>query len=71
MWALASVTFYLSVNCLSQAVSYPISNSGPSVISNIWSVFYYKEIKGGKNLLILSGGFIFAIIGAVLCGLSF
>ena len=71
MWSLANVCFYLSVNALSQAISYPISNSGPPIVASLWGVLLYKEIKGVRNLLILLAGFAVSITGAVLTGLSF
>ncbi len=71
MWGIANIFYFLSLNAISQAVSFPISNSGPPIFSNIWGIFLYKEIRGIKNFVFLLGGFAFAITGSILCGLSF
>ena len=71
MWAIANIFYFLSLNAISQTVSFPISNSGPPIFSNIWGIFLYREIRGLKNFIILLGGFAFAITGSILCGVSF
>jgi glucose uptake protein GlcU len=71
MFGIGTVCFYLSANVLSQAISSPISCSGPPIVASLWGVFLYKEIKGWRNLLVLSLGFCVSITGAVLTGLSF
>jgi hypothetical protein len=71
MFAVATACFYLSVNALDQAISSPIGNCGPPIIASLWGVFFYKEITGRKNLVILCFGFAVSIVGAVLTGLSF
>ena len=71
MWGIANIFYFLSLNAISQAVSFPIANSGPPIFSNIWGIFLYKEIRGIKNFMFLLGGFAFAITGSILCGLSF
>lgn len=63
--------FSLSTGLLSQAVSFPIAACGPQVVSNLWAVLYYKEVKGLKNLIILVSGFVVAITASILVGLSF
>ncbi len=71
MWGVANIFYFLSLNAITQSVSFPISNSGPPIFSNIWGIFLYKEIRGVKNFAFLLGGFAFAIAGSILCGLSF
>lgn len=71
MWGLANICYFNANNVLSQAIIFPISNSGPPIVANLWGVFLYKEIKGTKNFLFLLGGFAVALSGAVMSGLSF
>ena len=71
MWGIANVCFFFAVNALNQAVSFPISNSGPPIVASLWGIFLYKEIKGKKNFLLLLTGFTISIVGSVLTGLSF
>lgn len=63
--------FSLSTGLLSQAVSFPIAACGPQVVSNLWAVLFYNEIKGLKNILILISGFVVAITASILVGFSF
>jgi hypothetical protein len=60
--------FYATSN-LSQAVTFPIANCGPSSVAFFLGIVY-KEISGTRNLLITVTGILLAIIGTVLCGLS-
>lgn len=71
MWGIANICYFNANNVLTQAITFPIANSGPPIVANLWGVFLYKEIKGLKNILYLLGGFTVALTGAVLCGLSF
>ncbi len=71
MWGLANVCYFLANNVLPQSVAFPISNSGPPIIANLWGVFLYKEITGRRNYFFLLCGFTVALTGAVLTGLSF
>ena len=70
MWGLACVCYYLSVNSLNQSISISINTAGPSIVSNLWGVLVFKEIRGSKNLIILLVGFAVSITGSIFCGLS-
>ena len=71
MWGIATVCLYMSTGVLNQATSYPIGCSGAPIVSLLWALLFYKEIKGSRNLIFLSTAFILAIAGSVLIGLSF
>jgi glucose uptake protein GlcU len=71
MWAAANILYFMSTNALTQAISYPISNSGPPIVASLWGIFLYKEVKGLRNFAFLLSGFAFAITGSVLVGVSF
>ncbi|KAM9991620.1 hypothetical protein ACTFIZ_005023 [Dictyostelium cf. discoideum] len=70
MWGIANCGLMISTQNLGYTVGYPISCSGPMIISSLWSVFYFHEIKGTKNLLILCGSFLFLISGIILLAFS-
>lgn len=71
MWGGANLCYFMATNGLTQSISYPISAGGPPVFASFWGVFLYKEVKGIKNLSILTIGIGIAIAGCVLVGLSF
>jgi glucose uptake protein GlcU len=71
VWALGDVCYFLATGALSQPISMPISTVGPPIISTLFGVFIYKEIKGERNFAFLITGFIVALVAAVLIGLSF
>ncbi|KAN0055796.1 hypothetical protein ACTA71_011683 [Dictyostelium dimigraforme] len=70
MWGIANCGLMVSTQNLGYTVGYPISCSGPMIISSLWSVFYFHEIKGIKNLLILCVSFLFLISGIILLAFS-
>jgi glucose uptake protein GlcU len=44
--------------------------TGPPMVATLYGILLFKEIKGKRNLIILGVGFLFTIVGSVLCGLS-
>ena len=54
---------------MSQAITFPISNCGPSTVA-FFIALIYKEVKGLRNYLLIFSGIVVAIIGSVFCGLS-
>lgn len=71
MWGLANVCYFEANNVLDQAITFPIGNSGPPIVANLFGIFLYKEIKGAKNFAFLLTGFAVALSGAIMTGLSF
>jgi hypothetical protein len=69
LWGVANTAYFVSTNKLSQAISFPIANSGPSIVAFIIGLCY-KEIKGFWNLTILFIGLALSIVSVILCGLS-
>jgi len=70
MWAIAQCSWLVANEKLSQAITMPIINRLPGVFAALWSVFYFKEIKGRNNYLILCVAMVISIVGATLTGLS-
>uniref|UniRef100_A0A915CV77 Transmembrane protein 144 n=1 Tax=Ditylenchus dipsaci TaxID=166011 RepID=A0A915CV77_9BILA len=50
LWAIAQLAWFLANDLLSQAITFPINAMMPGVCAALWSVFYFKEITGAKNL---------------------
>ena len=70
MWGIAQAAFLLANSVLSQAISFPLISIGPATIAALWSIFYFRDIRGRRNLLIFSLGSLFRVIAAVLIILS-
>jgi hypothetical protein len=70
VWSIGDVFYFLASGVLPQSIGYPISSIGPPVVSTLWGVFVYKEIKGVKNYVCLTLGMVLAIVASILIGLS-
>jgi len=70
MWGIAQAGFLVANSVLSQTISFPLVTIGPGTIAILWSIFYFKEISGQKNYLIIIGGTLLRIISAILLVLS-
>ncbi len=71
MWGCANICYFMATGVLSQAISFPIMNCLPQIVSTLWGVLVYKEIKGKRNFIFLFFGFAVATTASVLIGLSF
>jgi glucose uptake protein GlcU len=69
LWAIGNICCNLATNSLSMAITVPISNCGPSCVAFVVA-FFYEEIKGRANILVLCVGIMFAVAGSIICGLS-
>lgn len=69
LWGIANTAYFISANKLSQAIAFPIANSGPSIVAFILGLIY-KEIKGFKNLVILYLGLGISLLSVIGIGIS-
>ncbi|PIC52408.1 hypothetical protein B9Z55_002527 [Caenorhabditis nigoni] len=69
-WAIAQTSFFVANQHLSSAVTFPIISQMPGCIAAAWSIFYYREIHGKRNFLLLGAAMSITITGAVLVGIS-
>ncbi|CAG9532688.1 unnamed protein product [Cercopithifilaria johnstoni] len=70
MWAIAQISWFVANNYIAQSISFPINSMVPGVIGALWSVIYFKEIRGIQNLKTLSAAIIITLAGAIIIGLS-
>lgn len=54
----------------SLAITFPINSMLPGVCGSLWSVFYFKEIKGRRNLKILIFAILITVTGVIIVGIS-
>ena len=70
MWGIAQAAFLLANSVLSQAISFPLISIGPATIAALWSIFYFRDIRGRRNFFIFSVGTLFRFVAALLIILS-
>ncbi|KAJ7986770.1 hypothetical protein DPEC_G00331830 [Dallia pectoralis] len=70
MHFLSQCGFFIACYYLGTAITYPIGAAGPALVSLIWSLFYYKEIGGTKNILLLVAVLVAVLSGVTLITLS-
>lgn len=70
MWGIAQCGLMMATGILGYTIGFPIGNAGPLVVSSLWSVLYFREIRGTKNIGLLLFSFAFIGAGIVLLALS-
>eukprot|EP00466_Bigelowiella_natans_P001411 jgi/Bigna1/139286/aug1.49_g13994 len=70
MWALGQVGWFIANGILGYTVAFPLAVIGPGLVGSLWSVFFFKEIRGTRNYLLLVGVFTLSIICAICIVLS-
>ncbi|XP_065837024.1 transmembrane protein 144-like [Oscarella lobularis] len=70
MWAIAYGAWFIANANLTQTISYPIVATAPGLVSALWGIFIFAEIRGVKNLVFFSFACALIIGGSVLTALS-
>uniref|UniRef100_A0A915DWH6 Transmembrane protein n=1 Tax=Ditylenchus dipsaci TaxID=166011 RepID=A0A915DWH6_9BILA len=70
LYGCGCVTMYMALDNLSQAVAGPIVAMLPGCVAALWSVFYFREIKPGRNLFLLYAAILITLAGAMAIGFS-
>jgi len=70
MWGIAQCGLMMATGILGYTRGFPIGSAGPLVVSSLWSVLYFREIRGKQNILLLLLSFAFIGAGIVLLALS-
>ncbi|KHN72385.1 Transmembrane protein -like protein [Toxocara canis] len=70
LWAIAMTFLFVANENVSQTIAFPIITTVPGCIVALWSVFYFKELKGKKNLITLVVAFTQTMMGAVFVAAS-
>ena len=70
MWACANTAWFVANGKLSLAVAFPIITSGPGIVSALWGVLVFAEIRGRRNYTFLLLAMALAVAGCVLIALS-
>jgi len=70
LWAIAQSSFFIANENLELVISFPIISTGPGLVASLWGVFVFGEIKGTRNFIFLSLGFMVVISSVVMIALS-
>ena len=70
MWAVAQSAWFIANDALEQSVAFPFTTSGPGIVSALWGVFVFGEIRGCRNYIFLCIAVSLAVIGCTIIGLS-
>jgi glucose uptake protein GlcU len=65
-----SAAWFVANQNLGLMVSFPIIAAGPGIVSTLWGVLLFKEIRGRRNFIILGGAFAAAVLSAVFSSLG-
>merc|ERR1719242_337949 len=71
-WAIAMTCYFtaLDKNDLGVETTFPIVSAGPMIISSLWGVLYYKEIKGKRNVVYMTCAILTSILAVIAVSLS-
>ena len=70
VWAVGCGGGMLATACLGNAVGFPLLLNGAFLVNSSWSILYFGEIKGRRNLYLFAGAFWLNVISSILISLS-
>jgi glucose uptake protein GlcU len=70
MWAIGGAGGIFATSGLGNAVGFPLVLNMSFLVNSSWSILYFKEIQGKKNLQYFGGAFLLIIGSTVLIALS-
>jgi hypothetical protein len=57
IWASAQVSWFFANSLLGNVIAFPIISIGPGLISAVWGIAVFGELKGGKNMALVGAAF--------------
>ena len=70
MWAGAMISWFVANETLSLSVAFPLCTTTPNLVGALWGVFYFKEIQGKKNFILLGAAFCCTLCAGVFVSIS-
>lgn len=70
VWAIGCAGGILATAGLGNAVGFPLLLNGAFLVNSSWSIFYFDEIKGRRNLQLFACAFLLNLISSILISLS-
>ena len=70
IWASAQVSWFFANSFLGNVIAFPIISIGPGLVSAIWGIFVFGELKGTKNFALVGGAFVLIAAASTMMALS-
>ncbi|KAJ1373197.1 hypothetical protein KIN20_035545 [Parelaphostrongylus tenuis] len=70
LWGVGQASFFIANQHLSQAITFPIITMLPGCVASAWSILYFGEIKGLRNMTFLGIAMLVTLLGAIMVGMS-
>ena len=70
IWAIGCAGGMLATAGLGNAIGFPLLLNGAFIVNSCWSIFYFGEIKGRRNLQLFSCAFFLCLCSSIFISLS-
>uniref|UniRef100_A0A7I4XRG7 Transmembrane protein 144 n=2 Tax=Haemonchus contortus TaxID=6289 RepID=A0A7I4XRG7_HAECO len=70
IFAVAMTSFVIAIDVLNASIAYPICAMAPGLVVSMWSILYFREITGRRNLILLAIAYGFTLLGVALMTIS-
>ncbi|EDR27339.1 transmembrane protein R144.6, putative [Entamoeba dispar SAW760] len=65
MWGIAQALLFIANTSLPYVVVYPIVTTGPGLVSSLWGILVFREIRGIKNFIFFGCGTLVLFSGLI------
>ncbi|WKX92159.1 hypothetical protein Q1695_010300 [Nippostrongylus brasiliensis] len=70
LFGLGMASFVVAIDHLNASIAYPICAMAPGLVVSMWSILYFREITGKRNLIVLAVAYCFTLVGVTLMTVS-
>lgn len=54
MWGIGAIAWFVAAESLPISVTFPLISAGPNLVTMTWSLVYFREVRGRRDLALLS-----------------
>ncbi|CAO4375515.1 unnamed protein product [Caenorhabditis nigoni] len=70
IYGVGMISFFTACQNLDQIIAYPILSKAPGIIVSFWSILFFKDIQGARNILQMYGGILVTVVGIGIISIS-
>ncbi|WKX92161.1 hypothetical protein Q1695_010301 [Nippostrongylus brasiliensis] len=70
LFGLGMASFVVATDHLNASIAYPICAMAPGLVVSMWSILYFREITGKRNLIVLAVAYCFTLVEVTLMTVS-